>query len=74
MKQKPIKISVHYLPVEKFNILVECLLTYTHPVVYPKCIDIGIQTTLKPNELSSVMNMRRYGFHKGAMGYMLQFG
>ena len=62
------------MPAKKFSILLECLLSYTHPIVYPKCIGIGIQTTVKPNELSSAMTVRRYGFHNGAMTYTLQFG
>ena len=33
-----------------------------------------IQTTVKPNELSSVINVHRYGFQNGVMAYMLQFG
>ena len=39
------------LAIEKFNILLECLLHYTHPIVCPKCINNGIQTTVKPNKL-----------------------
>ena len=38
-------------------ILLECLLPYTHPIIYPKCIGSGIQNTGKPNELLSVMTV-----------------
>ena len=62
------------LQVEKFNILLECLLPCTHPIIYPKCIDSGIQTTVKPNKILSVMTMCRHGFHNGVMVYVLQFG
>ena len=62
------------LPIEKFNMLLKCLIPYAHPILYSICIGSGIQTTVKPNELSSVMTVRRYGSHKGAMAYMLQFG
>ena len=34
------------LPVEELNILPACLLPYTHPIVYSKCIGSGIQTKL----------------------------
>ena len=60
--------------VEEFNILLECLLPYTHPHVYPKCIGSGIQNTRKPNKLLSLMTVCRYDFHDGAMAYILQFG
>ena len=50
------------------------LATLYTPIVYPKCIGSGIQTTVKPNELSSVLTVRRYGLHNGVMAYMLQFG
>ena len=62
------------LQVEKINILLECLLPYTHPILYPKCIGSGIQTTVKPNKLLSVITMYKHGFHNGVMAYMLQFG
>ena len=69
------KISVLYcLPIAKFHIFLECLLTYTHPVVYPKCIGSGIQTTVKSNKLSNVMTVCRRGFHNDVMTHMLQFG
>ena len=62
------------LEVEKFNILLKCLLPYTHPIIYRKCIGSGIQNTGKPNKLLSVMTVCRHGFHNGVMAYMLQFG
>ena len=34
----------------------------------------GVQTTVKVNELSSVMTVCRHDFHNGAMAYMLQNG
>ena len=72
---KAIKISVLcFWEVEKFNLLLECLLPYTHPIIYPKCIGSGIQNTGKPNKLLSVMTVCRHGFHNGVMAYMLQFG
>ena len=60
------------LPIEKFKVLLECVLLYAHPIFYPKCIGSGIQTTVKPNELSSVMTLCRHGFRNCAMAYMLQ--
>ena len=72
---KTIKSSVLCcLQVEKFNILLECLLPYAHLIIFPKCMGSGIQTTVKPNKLLSVMNECRHGFHNGVMTYMLQFG
>ena len=62
------------MQVEKLNILLECLLPYTQPIVYPKYMGIAIQTTVKANELSSVMTVCNHGFHNGAMTYMLQAG
>ena len=71
---KPIKTSVLCcLQVEKINILLECLLPYAHPMIFPICMGNGIQTTVKPNKLLSVMNECRHDFHNGAMTYMLQF-
>ena len=60
--------------VEEFNILLECLLPYTHPNIYPKGIGSGIQNTGKPNKLLSLMTVYRHDFHDGAMAYILQFG
>ena len=57
----------------KFNLLLECLLPYTHPIIYAKYIGSGIQNTVKPNKLLSVMTVCRHGFHNGVMAYMLQF-
>ena len=62
------------MSIETFNILLECLLPYTHPTVYPKCIGSGNQTTVKPNELSSNINVSRHGFHNGVIAYILQLG
>ena len=59
---------------EKFHILLECLLTYTHPIIYPKCLGSGIQNTGKPNKLLSVTTVCRNGFQNGVMAYLLQFG
>ena len=75
LETKAIKISVLCCyEVEQFNLLLECLLPYTHPIIYPKCIGSGIQNTGKPNKLLSVMTVCRHGFHNGVMAYMLQFG
>ena len=74
---KAIQISVLCcLQVEKFNILLKCLLPYTHPILYPKGIGSGIQTTVKPNKPNkiSVMNVCKRGFHNGVVAYILQFG
>ena len=43
-------------------------------MVYQKCMGNGIQTTVKANELSSVMIACRHGFHNGVMVYKLQIG
>ena len=48
----------------------ERLLPYTHPIVYPKYIGSGIQTTVKPNELLSGMSVFRHGFYNSSMAYM----
>ena len=75
IKKKAIKISVLCCwEVEKFNLLLECLLHYAHPIIYSKCIGSGIQNTGKPNKVLSVMAVCRYGFHNGVIAYMLQFG
>ena len=50
------------------------MLSYTHPIIYPKCIGSGIQSTVKPNKLLSVITVCRHGFHNGVTAYMLQFG
>ena len=60
--------------VEKFNILLECLLTETHSLAYPKCIGSGIHNIGKRNKLLSIMTVCGHGFHNGVMAYMLQFG
>ena len=54
-------------------ILLECSLLYTHPIIYPKCIDCRIQNTVKPNKLLSAMTLWIHGLHSGVMVYMLQF-
>ena len=59
------------MTVEKFYVLLEYLLPYANPIVYPKCKDSGIQTTVKPNELLSAMIMCRNDFHSGVMAYNL---
>ena len=33
--------------IEKFKMLLECSLPYTHPIAYPRCTDSGIQTTVE---------------------------
>ena len=72
---KAIQISVLCcLQVEKYNILLKCLLPYTHPILYSKGIGSGIQTTVKPNKLLSVMDVCKRGFHNGVVAYILQFG
>ena len=43
----------------------ECLLTYTHPIIYPKFIGSGIQNTGKPNKLLHVMTLCRHDFYIG---------
>ena len=45
------------LSVEKVNVLLKCLLPYTHLIVYSKHMGSGIQITVKANELSSVMTV-----------------
>ena len=50
------------MEVEKFNLLLECLLPYTHPIIYPKCIGSGIQNNGKPNKIFSVMTVCRHFF------------
>ena len=59
--------------VEKFNLLREYLLHYTHGITYPKCLGSGIQSTGKPNKPLSVMTVCRHGFHNGVIAYMSQF-
>ena len=39
--------------------------------MYPKCRGSGIQNTVKPNKLLSVMNMCRHGFENGVIPYNL---
>ena len=62
------------MSVEKFNVLLKCLLPYTHLTVYPKYMGNGIQTTVKTNELSSVMNVCIHDFHNDIMTCILQIG
>ena len=66
LKQKPSKTHC-YVVCQLKNLIhyLNVLLPYTHPVVYLKCVESGIQTIVKPNKLSSVMVVCRYGFHNG---------
>ena len=66
LKQKPSKTHC-YVVCQLRNLIhyLNVLLPYTHPVVYLKCVESGIQTIVKPNKLSSVMVVCRYGFHNG---------
>ena len=67
--------STNLLPVEKFNVLLKCLLPYTYLIAHPKkYMGSGIQTTVKANELSSVMTVFVNGFHNDVMTCMLQIG
>ena len=50
------------------------LATLPHPIIYPKFVSSGIQITVKPNILSSVMVVFRHSFHNSVIAYMLQFG
>ena len=43
-------------------------------IIYRKYKDSGIQTTVKPNELLSLMTVRRYCFYSSVMTYILPFG
>ena len=62
---KAIKILVLCgLPVEKFNILLECLLYYIIPKRYGQW---DLQANNKTNELLPVMTRCRNAFHNGAM-------
>ena len=47
--------------------ILEYLLPYFHRIVYPKCLGSWIQRIVKLNELSSVMSVRRHGFHNSFM-------
>lgn len=60
------------MPVETFNILLECFFPYVYPISYSKFMGSGIQITVKANELSLVMTVYRHGFHNGAIAYVLQ--
>ena len=62
------------MPVEKVHILLECLLLYTNPIVYPKCAGSEIKSIVKLNKLSSVVTVCRHGFHNDVMAPMFQFG
>ena len=62
------------MPVEKVHILLECLLLYTNPIVYPKCVGSEIKSIVKLNKLSSVVTVCRHGFHNDVMAPMFQFG
>ena len=68
MKQKPSKFQ--YYVVSQLKDLIYYLNTcyLKHILSYNQN-----QTTVNTNELSSVMNVRRNGFHNGVMAYMLQF-
>ena len=44
-----------------------------HVLSYTQNIGRGIQNTVKPNKLLSVMTVCRLGFHNGVMAYMSQF-
>ena len=64
---KAIEISVLYgLPVEKFNVLLTCLLCYLIPKRYGQC---GIQAIDKTNEFLSVMTVCKNAFHNGALAH-----
>ena len=62
------------LPFAKFNIILECLLPYTHPIKYAKCIGSGIETIVKQNKPWTLMTVCGHGFRNDVMTYMLQFG
>ena len=55
------------------NLLLECLLPYTHPIIYPIIQAVGFRTLANQTSLS-FMTVCRHGFHNDVMAYMLQFG
>ena len=59
---------------KKFNILLEYLLPYTYLIIYPHFMGSGIQTTVKANELCSIMVVYRHGVQNRIIAYMLQIG
>ena len=46
--------------VEKFNLVLECLLPYTHSTIHPKFIGGGIENIGKPKKLLSVMTVQTW--------------
>ena len=62
------------MPVQKFNVLPKCLLSYAYLIVYPKYIGSGIQAPVKSNEILSVMIVCIHGFHNDVMACLLQIG
>ena len=61
LKQKTSKFQ--YYVVYKLRNLLGCLLPYINPNLYPKCINSGIQATVKPNKPLSVVIVHKHGLH-----------
>ena len=55
------------MPVEKFDILLECLSPNSHAIIYPECMGSWIQGTDKANKPLSVISVCSHGSHNGAM-------
>lgn len=72
LKEKPSKFQ--YFTAEKFDVLFNCLLSYSHIINYPECKGSGIKALDYPTELLSVMTVCHHGLHNGVIVYMLNVG
>ena len=72
LKKKPSKFQyLCGLTVEKFDILLNCLMPYSHVIQYPDCKGNGSRSLEKPTELLAVLTICRHGLYNGVMAYML---
>ena len=62
------------LTTDKFDIILQCFLSYIHLIPYPNCVTDNSHRKLdSAAELMAVLTVFRYGFHQGVIGFMLGF-
>ena len=60
------------LPIDKFNILLNVVLPFSHIIQYPDCKGTGERSLDKATELLSFLTICRHSLHLGVMSYILE--
>ena len=60
------------LPIDKFNILLNVVLPFSHIIHYPDCKGSGERSLDKATEILSFLTICRHSLHLGVMSYILE--